>query len=166
MKRHEIPGYSERQNRRSVERFWELVEKTEACWVWRGDRLPYGYGKFRPFRTQYRKVAPIIPAHRYSFALANGGIDATLHVLHKCDNPWCVNPDHLFQGTDADNALDKVAKGRSMRGERQHKAKLTDADIVAIRRSPADALTLSSRYGISRQNIYAIRSGKTWKHLL
>jgi hypothetical protein len=85
-------------------RFWEHVEKLpdDGCWVWTGSRLQSGYGTFDKGR-----------AHRFSYALANGPIPDGLHICHRCDNPPCVRPDHLFAGTRVDNMQDAIAKGRA-----------------------------------------------------
>lgn len=93
------------------ERFWAYVDKSAGhgpkgdCWIWTGGKLPGGYGLFHEGRKNIR-------AHRYSWELANGPIPDDLIVCHKCDNPPCVNLDHLFLGTDADNVKDKMDKGR------------------------------------------------------
>lgn len=95
-------------------RFWPKVDQTggpDACWPWMACRNRHGYGKVG--------VGGIsVTAHRAVWELANGPIPAGLHVLHRCDNPPCVNPAHLFLGTNADNVEDKVRKGRSCAGER------------------------------------------------
>jgi hypothetical protein len=96
-----------KSQRTPEERFWSKVQKTETCWLWMGARHPHGgYGQF---------VGPPIKelrAHRYSWVLAYGPIPDGLLVCHRCDNPPCVRPDHLFLGTHLDNALDMMAKGR------------------------------------------------------
>lgn len=89
-------------------RFWEKVrsDSPQACWEWIGRRLPFGHGHFDVAHGQ-----PML-AHRYSWELVNGTIPDDLCVLHRCDNPPCVNPAHLFLGTRTDNNRDKSAKGR------------------------------------------------------
>lgn len=85
-----------------METFWSKVDKTGECWVWVAGRFVTGYGAYRNQG-----------AHRVSWGLMNGPIPAGLFVLHRCDNPPCVRPDHLFLGTHTDNMHDKVAKGRA-----------------------------------------------------
>lgn len=98
------------------ERFWLRVEKAEGCWNWKGARGDHGYGSF----TGDGGVA--ISAHRYSFQLHNGPIPGGLVICHRCDNRACVNPEHLFLGTQRDNVHDMIQKGRQVLpwAERSH----------------------------------------------
>src|SRR2546429_469655 len=112
-------------------RFWAQVEirGPEDCWSWVGGKFQSGYGYFRYSRKLLR-------AHRVAWLIAKGEIPDELNVLHSCDHPACVNPNHLFLGTDADNMNDKVAKGRARgakRGEMHHKARLTTGQVAEIR---------------------------------
>jgi hypothetical protein len=88
-----------------AERFWELVQKSEGCWVWQGNIDDDGYGRFGSKGT-------VKQAHRVSWEIINGPIPEDVCVLHKCDNPPCVRPDHLFLGDRGDNAKDMASKGR------------------------------------------------------
>jgi hypothetical protein len=98
-----------------------------------------------------------------------GEIPEGMHVCHKCDVPGCVNPDHLFLGTPADNAADKVRKGRqqrlSFKGEANGCARLTEADVRAIRASNLKGIELSQIYNIARGAISQIRNRKAWRHV-
>lgn len=150
------------------EQFWARVEKTEGCWLFRGAHDPMGYGYVR--RTA---IAPhMLKAHRYSWMLLKGEIPDGLCVLHRCDNPPCVNPDHLFLGTINDNNQDKKNKGRASRvsrnaGEKQWSAILTDDLVRHIRAQHAAGVkqaVIGRALNISSKTIwYAIRSG--WKHV-
>jgi len=87
-------------------RFWRFVNKTDECWLWQGAKVGQGgYGNFGVDKKHHL-------AHRVSYELANGPIPDGMWVLHRCDNPPCVNPDHLFLGTRSDNMKDAHQKGR------------------------------------------------------
>lgn len=110
----------------------------------------------------------MIKTHRAAWIIANGNIPAGLSVLHKCDNPPCCNPDHLFLGDHQINADDMVAKGRSARGEKSHHAKLKPTTVKAIRRAlskGATAAELAERYGVAAQSIDGIADGQYWAWL-
>jgi hypothetical protein len=143
------------------ERFWSYVEKKQGCWEWTGYKNEKGYGVIN-LRGER------MLAHRFAFQL-DGPIDDGLSVLHRCDNPACVRLKHLFLGTRIDNNADMDAKGRARRsaplGERNASAKLTEADVRAIRSSPESDTDLAKRYGIARENIWAARTRRTWAHV-
>lgn len=131
------------------------------CWEWVGLQDDFGYG-ITGVGGKPNK------AHRVSYEAFVGRLPEGACVLHKCDNPRCVNPDHLFLGTRADNAADKVAKGRQRRhfGETNPNARLCADDIRAIRSSAETGKALSKKYGVSQTNISSIRLGKAWGHIL
>lgn len=116
-----------------LKRFWGKVDKISNpnnCWIWTAYKWR-GYGKFGWHGKIYL-------AHRISYELAFGEFDPTLDILHKCDNPACVNPDHLFSGTHLDNMRDMINKGRDYKfqhftGEKSAHHKLTDKQVVEIR---------------------------------
>jgi len=119
-----------------VVRFWEKVEKTSGCWNWTATTDKKGYGKFRPVSTR-----PMVLAHRYSWELKHG-VRPDLHVLHKCDNPRCVRPTHLYLGDDIDNVADRERRGRSrystgdFNGSRKHPERLARGDRNGMRMHP------------------------------
>ena len=137
-----------------------IPEPNSGCWLWLGGTTPKGYGMLRVDGVMRR-------AHRVSYAAYNDEPIGDLHVLHKCDNPTCVNPDHLFLGTNQDNVDDRVRKGRNgkLLGENNHQAKLSEEDIVAIRASSSDNIALASMYGVSRSLVSLIKRGKRWNHV-
>ena len=143
--------------------FWEGVDiqGPTQCWQWLGYTAPNGYGDVT-FKSRKWKV------HRVSYHLCCGAIPVGMFVCHKCDNPSCVNPNHLFLGTCADNLADMVAKGRSRVGIRHHNAKVTPRQIAEIRAAPqvvGIVRDLAIKFGLSHQQISKIRSHTRWKHL-
>jgi len=144
------------------ERFWRQVQLGGNCWVFTGKISPDGYGVF------YSKKNGQVTwrAHRFSWMIHNGAIPDGMHVCHTCDNPWCVNPDHLWLGTAHDNALDRESKGRGATvGARNANAKLTEAQVIEILRSDGTTLALGEKYGVHPTAISNIRSGKRWKNI-
>lgn len=143
-------------------RFWSRVRRGDPteCWEWTAGRGSDGYGQIRLHGVRWK-------AHRLSWELHHGPIPDGLHVLHRCDNPRCVNPVHLWLGTDADNASDKAAKGRSTRGERNRWARITATQVREIRAydGPLSQQRLGELYGISQAQIWKIRHGRAWLHL-
>ena len=99
--------------------FWERIVKTETCWLWVGAKQANGYGLYQKQR-----------AHRVSFVKVHGPIPPGLCVCHKCDNPPCVNPEHLFLGTRAENTYDRDQKGRTAKGEKHYLTQRRIAGIV------------------------------------
>lgn len=90
-----------------TERFWRMINKTDTCWLWLGrPRISFGYGRIQLENRQS------VSSHRFSWELHNGPIPQGMSVLHKCDVPQCVRPDHLFLGTQLDNMRDRRSKGR------------------------------------------------------
>ncbi len=128
------------------------------CHIWQGVLDAWGYGR-SPMRDRMRRPR----AHRLAWTVVNGPIPGDLRVLHHCDQPACVNVEHLFLGTDADNMADMVAKGRQAKRARNGNARLTEADIAAIRAATGVAYPeLAARFGVSRSHISDIRCGRAW----
>lgn len=138
-----------------------IPEPNSGCWLWLGaihtERRPYGV-----FHYEGRTGR----AHRAAVEFYKGPIPDGLFVCHRCDNPACVNPDHLFVGTNAENTADKVAKGRQTRGEMQPNRKLTLEQARAIRQSTDRSDELARRYAVTRRHINNIRSGRFWSRSL
>lgn len=131
-----------------------------GCWEWRGyKRKRARYGEF------YTKDAQRILAHRASYLLLKGEEPGQLSVMHKCDNPSCVNPEHLALGTHQDNMRDRDTKGRQARGETSASAKLTENDVRAIRADTRGCRRLARAYGVGVSAIVSVRNRTTWKHV-
>lgn len=167
--RHGDPLYQKHQYHKGLppeQRFWAYVQKQRgpgACWNWLGGTISTGYGKYH-----------IVPgwgmlAHRYSYELLCGQIPPGLFVCHRCDNRLCVNPKHLFCGTQQQNVDDMRRKGRGhwrgMKGTDNHQAKIDEVIVRDIRTSAAPAKKAAEQYGISIQLIYAIRARRLWAHI-
>jgi hypothetical protein len=104
-------------------------------------------------------------SHRLSYKIHYGPITSKECVLHKCDDPKCVNPSHLFIGSRATNAADRTSKGRTLKGSAVTISKLTEQQVIGIRASPKSAKFLSKQYGVSDCTIYNIRNRSVWKHI-
>lgn len=137
------------------------IDSNSGCWNFVGSLTHNGYGLLMSINKK------VTTAHRVSYLLHFGEIPADMHVLHKCDNRRCVNPDHLFLGTNSDNVRDKVSKNRQSRmfGERNPAAKLTQKQALDIRKSTLSTTSLMDIYAIDRTVINNIRSGRTWRHI-
>ena len=143
-------------------RFWKKVDVREnepgECWGWTGETFPAGYGRLQV-------GAHSVVAHRVSWMVNRGEIPEGMRVCHRCDNPPCTNPWHLFLGTDADNVADKVSKGRQRPGAEHPSAILSEDDVRAIRRAPESVSNreIATMYGISYSQAWNVRSGRAWK---
>jgi hypothetical protein len=151
------------------ERFWAKVDKSgplilkTRCWVWTAYKCNRGYGQFKNHGKMEK-------AHRCAYAFKNGTLFQELCVCHKCDNPSCVNPEHLFLGTKLDNKLDCIRKGRlsPTRGESHPNVKLTVREVLDIRSRPSYFginTHLAKEFGVKKSAISKIRTGRTWKNL-
>lgn len=166
------------------DRFWEkvvIVPYDRGCWIWAACRTPPGYGEIAV------RVGLVEYAHRLSWKFNRGPIPDGLSVLHRCDNPPCVNPDHLFLGTSKDNSQDALKKGRlgkqsdtfkrlwaekwnvTQRGEANPTHRLTEETVRAIRASYQRGVfgykRIVAKFGISHGLAQRIVSGKAWPHL-
>lgn len=149
-----------------VERFWSRVDRTDDendCWLWKGGRSGdrYGYFFIHP-RNQL--------AHRVAWTFTNGVIPAGMNVCHKCDHVLCVNPKHLFLGTQQDNVHDMHSKGRARKvcGEAHTKTRLTEVQVREIFALYSEGIPIQSlidRFPTTKGTIDNILGGKTWKHL-
>lgn len=138
------------------------------CWEWNGYRNPRGYGMLSRGRREADGSSPPLLAPRAALELTSGPIPAGMVACHRCDNPPCVNPDHLFIGERLDNNTDMAQKQRTANGERRPQVKLTDAQVDAIRSRYAQGgvsqQALADQYGVSRPNISMIVNGKRRAH--
>lgn len=152
----------------------------EACWIWTAGKVGNGYGRFAYTRKE------LWLAHRISYAISKGPIPGGMNVLHSCDNPPYCNPAHLWLGTQLDNNLDKIKKGRDnpaigdrngsrtkphllVRGSQNSNSVLSEEQVVEIRRIHAEGklnyLQIAPIFGVSKEAIGSIIRGKTWKRV-
>lgn len=156
-------GHNLNASRPAAERFGGKWKTVGDCWEWQGEALTCGYGRIRVGRR--KKLA-----HRFSYELFRGPIPDGLFVCHHCDNRRCVNPDHLFLGTNADNMRDMVNKGRStvLPGEDNPNAKLSAdeaREVIRLRSAGIDRKSVAERFGISKTMVTFITTGRSWKCL-
>lgn len=190
-------------NEKTLARFWSKVDKNRpaaeraqelgACWVWIGPKAGRGYGTMSlGSRADHSDRTEC--AHRLSWEIANGPAGNSF-VLHKCDNPPCVRPEHLFIGSQLDNMRDMRSKGRGTAGDthplrvdpskaargdlsgaRLHpearrrgaahpQAKLTESDIPLIRHAQGSLAEIASRYGVCVERVFAIKKRRAWTHV-
>jgi hypothetical protein len=158
----------------TIARFWckVNVRGPDECWPWLGGKAHKGYGYFFIRNSHERHSNGKLKtmnrhAHRVSYEIAKGDT-LGLDVLHSCDNPPCCNPDHLWPGTALDNMQDKARKGRQTRGATHPCTKLTEAEVIEVRRLIANGgrnIDIGAQFGVERATISCIRSGKTWAWL-
>ena len=129
-----------------------------GCWVWQKCQSRDGYGFIWRNRKQCR-------THRISYEIFKGSIPDGKQILHKCDNRLCVNPGHLFVGTHQDNMKDKINKKRHNFGESHGRSKLTEDDVLNIRKSKLSERKIAKLYSVNRTAINKIRNYTNWSHL-
>lgn len=137
--------------------------RKNGCWEWQGSISEKGYGRVGYEGKNNR-------AHRVSWIAFKGVIKKGFCVCHHCDNKRCINPDHLFQGTNQDNVTDKMIKGRYIipsrpNGENHPLAKLKNKDVLYIRESNERAMDLAKKFKMHIGSIYSIKNKETWKHI-
>lgn len=141
--------------------FDKRTEKSSGCWKWKGSKNKGGYGSFHSDGNGKR-----IAAHRLSWKLFRGEIPDNLCVRHKCNNPECVNPDHLLLGTLKENSQDRIDAGNSCKGSKNKKSKIDEKLVKEIKESIRLGIRgLAKKYGISRSVICSIKHERTWKHV-
>lgn len=167
--RHAAKPKSVRQHLTLGERLWSrIIKMPNGCWEWQGYRMPKGYGQI----GLDLGAGKTMTTHRAAWMLTHGEIPPDLFVCHKCDNPPCVNPDHLFLGTIHDNNADRDAKGRTKRGFELDRTVLSEEDVRMVRREyrrfrvpgvrgyRSNSKELAAQLGVSRKYIAAIAAGK------
>jgi len=151
----------------TVTKFWKQVEKGHRCWLWIGHTNRDGYGRLAVYHRGMQL------AHRISWEIHNGPIPDGLNVLHHCDIPACVNPSHLYLGTQKDNVRDMIVRGRAnwenrKAGEENGNAKLTETEVREIRKLHAignSTRRLARIYQVGKTTVKHVVNRDTWKHI-
>jgi hypothetical protein len=143
-----------------AEYFWNRVEKRGAteCWPWIGIRDHQGYGVFPYKAKMYR-------APRFLLEVTGTIIPKGYYACHKCDNPSCVNPSHVYAGTPQENSNDKIQRKRQPMGSNCSASKLNEEQVIQIRIDSRRTEVIAEEYGVSCSNIGFIKSRKTWRHI-
>lgn len=144
--------------------FWAKVERGEYCWLWTGGTSHKGYGRMS--MSGKRKAA-----HRIAYEFTYGPIPDGLNVCHKCDVTDCVNPEHLFLGTQMDNVQDMRSKGRERKafGETHTRAKLNVQTVRSIRQDVANGYNqreIAERHGLKLSTAASVASGRAWRRVV
>lgn len=145
-------------------RIWKYIDQDGpgGCWLWTGCKNERGYGLTNVGRVKNQRV------HRLVYQLRHGPLPSTVFCLHKCDVRNCVNPDHIFLGSYKENGADMKAKGRSTRGTKNSRAKLTEDDVRELRRLREEGWTakrLSQRFGVALSTCVEIWRRVRWAHV-
>lgn len=147
-----------------ADRFWSKVQKTDSCWLWQRQLNNKGYGCFSLCAGATPNSRNVY-AHRLAWILTHGDIPADMCVLHRCDVPACVNPDHLFLGTQIENIADRSKKQRTRHGTTHPRAKLTEAQVRSIRADLRPQRAIAAAYGMGQPAVCEIKNRKTWRHV-
>lgn len=145
----------------SHEEFWSrfAVKEDTGCWEWTMARHFRGYGKIRTLKKDYQ-------THRLAWQIVHGPLPRDVFVCHKCDNPSCGNPDHLFVGSPKDNTHDAMKKGRLAHGERCNLAKLSDAQVKEIAAAEGTQQQIADKYGVTQSCVSRIKNRRIRKEAL
>lgn len=137
-----------------------IPEPNSGCWLWLESTNAKGYAHLRYGKVMHR-------GNRFSWMAYNGKIPSGKLVLHRCDNPICVNPDHLFLGTPRENNDDRDRKGRqrSPRGSRNANSRLTMENVLEIRNSTMSAYQLAKKFNVTPRSIYLVMKRQSWSHI-
>lgn len=152
-----------KMNESIISRFSRKIDRpdTRGCWNWKRAKNKKGYGVFRT-------ADGTVLAHRLQWMMTNGRIPEGIKVLHTCDNPACVNPAHLFLGTDDDNSKDMIKKGRQRKGSSHGRCKLNEDQVRQIRfmhQNGARQKELVQKFGVAQQTISHVLCHDYWKHI-
>lgn len=145
----------------NAQRFWDRVDTSGDCWLWLGSICKGGYGRF-PLKDKTQR------AHRVAWEMTYGSIPNGLFACHKCDRRACVRPSHLFLGTAADNIKDMIEKGRHACGEKTGTSRLTNEQVLEIRRLHNEGVTaskISLLFHLDFSQVRRIIKREVWKHI-
>jgi len=164
LKKYNISRRKRTDGKSPITRFWKGIKsprEPHECWEWIKTKNKRGYGLLSVNRKY-------VMAHRFSWELFNHEIPEGLYILHRCDNPSCVNPSHLFLGTKLDNSLDALHKGRIPRGEDKWCSKLSENEVIEIikrHNNNESRKDIAKDYDVCPWTIRDIVTGRTWKHI-
>ncbi len=146
---------------KTIKAFWANINRRrrDQCWLWTGCVTKTGYGRFFAEGKTMRANRIVAGLHRGKM-LTNDEL-----ACHKCDNPPCCNPDHIFVGTNLDNSTDCCSKQRQLRGEKHHSARMTPSKVATIRGSDKTIKELSKEFGVTWRAIWKIKQRISWKHV-
>ena len=140
------------------ERFWSKVDKGSKCWMWTANKTSKGYGHIKIKGKQ-------CSVHRISYKIKYGPIPKGMFVCHHCDVRLCVNPSHLFIGTHKDNMRDASSKGRLLKGVARPSAKLTEMQVINIRKDTRSQQKIAKDYNVDQSTVSRIKRRETRKHV-